>query len=95
MDTDPDYRKNQKEAYTRIEGRVFGGKTVRLDLMIQVQDAYNSAGILVDAIRVAKIGKERAIGGVLMAASSLYNKRPPEQLPDTVANEKLQAFLEE
>lgn len=89
------FLKNQKEAYTRIEGRVFGGKTVRLDLMIQVQDAYNSAGILVDAIRVAMVGKKRKIGGVLMEASSLYNKRPLEQLPDTVANERLQAFLAE
>ena len=87
------FLKNQKEAYTRIEGRIFGGKSVRLDLMIQVQDAYNSAGILVDAIRAAMVGKERGIGGVLHSAASLYNKRPPKQLPDTIANEHFQKFL--
>ncbi len=87
------FLKNQKEAYTRIEGRIFGGKSVRIDMMIQVQDAYNSAGILVDAIRVAMIGKERQMGGALMVASSLYSKRPPKQLSDAVAYKKLQEFL--
>jgi myo-inositol-1-phosphate synthase len=87
------FLKNQKEAYTRIEGRIFGGKSVRLDLMIQVQDAYNSAGILVDAIRAAMVGKQRKVGGVLKSASSLFNKRPPEQLPDAVANERFEKFL--
>ena len=87
------FLKNQKEAYTRIEGRIFGGKSVRLDLMIQVQDAYNSAGILVDALRVAMVGKERGVGGVIHSAASLFNKRPPQQLPDTVANENLEKFL--
>ncbi|MCJ9430744.1 inositol-3-phosphate synthase [Kordiimonas marina] len=87
------FLKNQKEAYTRIEGRIFGGKSVRLDLMIQVQDAYNSAGILVDALRVAMVGKQRSVGGVIHSAASLFNKRPPKQLPDTLANERLQKFL--
>lgn len=89
------FLKNQKEAYTRIEGRIFGGKTVRIDLMIQVQDAYNSAGILIDAIRAAKIGKDRRIGGVMNAAASLFNKRPPQQLPDTIAAEQFEKFLAE
>lgn len=87
------FLKNQKEAYTRIEGRIFGGKSVRIDLMIQVQDAYNSAGILVDAIRAAKIGKDRKIGGVLHAASSLFSKRPPQQLSDAAATEQFEKFL--
>jgi myo-inositol-1-phosphate synthase len=87
------FLKNQKEAYTRIEGRIFGGKKVRLDLTIEVQDAYNSAGILIDAIRAAMVGKERGVGGVLTSASALFNKRPPEQVPDAMANENLIKFL--
>lgn len=87
------FLKNQKEAYTRIEGRIFGGKSVRLDVMIQVQDAYNSAGILVDALRAAKVGKDRKVGGILTSASSLFNKRPPQQLPDEVASDHFKKFL--
>jgi myo-inositol-1-phosphate synthase len=87
------FLKNQKEAYMRIEGRIFGGKKVRLDLMIQVQDAYNSAGILIDAVRAAMLGKQRGVGGVLTSASALFNKYPPEQLPDIVANERFEEFL--
>jgi len=88
------FLKNQKEAYTRIEGRIFGGKQVRIDVMLQVQDAYNSAGILVDALRVAMVGKGRKVGGVLQSACSVFNKRPPRQLSDVVAREQLNEFLE-
>lgn len=87
------FLKNQKEAYTRLEGRIFGGKHVRIDVMLQVQDAYNSAGILVDALRVIMIAKDRKIGGVVNPASSMFNKRPPKQLPDVVAREQLDAFI--
>lgn len=87
------FLKNQKEAYMRLEGRIFGEKNVRIDVTLQVQDAYNSAGILVDALRVLMIAKERKIGGVLMSASSMFNKRPPEQLSDVVARERLNQFI--
>jgi myo-inositol-1-phosphate synthase len=87
------FLENQKEAYTRIEGRIFGGKKVRIDINLQVQDAYNSAGILVDALRVAKIAKERSIGGVIEPACSMFNKRPPTQLPDIAAKEGLDKFI--
>ncbi|MBP6889676.1 MAG: inositol-3-phosphate synthase [Candidatus Moranbacteria bacterium] len=87
------FLQNQKEAYTRLEGRIFGGKQVRIDVMLQVQDAYNSAGILVDALRVLMIAKDREIGGVIDVASSMFNKRPPKQLPDVVAREQLDIFI--
>lgn len=87
------FLENQKEAYTRLEGRIFGGKKVRVDVMLQVQDAYNSAGILVDALRVLMIAKDRKIGGVIDSASSMFNKRPPKQLPDVIARKQLDDFI--
>jgi len=87
------FLKNQKEAYTRLEGRIFGGKVVRIDILMQVQDAYNSAGILVDAIRAVKIAKDRNQGGVILSASALFNKRPPQQLADTVAKQYFEEFI--
>lgn len=84
---------NQKEAYTRLEGRVFGGAPVRIDLFMQVKDNFNAAGVLVDCIRVAMIAKKRNVGGILQSACSFFNKKPPEQLADTVAKERLGEFL--
>ena len=87
------FLKNQKEAYIRIEGRIFGNQPVRIDLTMQVQDGYNSAGILLDGIRICAIAKNRKIGGVLNSASSFLNKKPPIQLPDDVAKKNLIDFL--
>lgn len=86
--------KNQKEAYMRLEGRIFGGAPVRVDITMFVEDGNNSAGILADCIRVSKIAKDRKIGGVLHSASSFFSKHPPEQLDDTVAKEHLVEFIE-
>ena len=88
------FLRNQKEAYTRIEGRIFGGLPVRIDIFMQVQDGYNSAGVLVDMIRVVQIGKERRIGGVLNSACSFFNKKPPFQMEDEKAKIQLLEFIE-
>lgn len=85
---------SQKEAYMRLEGRIFGGQRVRVELTMQVEDNFNAAGILADAIRVAMIGKQRAHGGVLNAPSSFFMKRPPQQLPDELAKEALTDYLQ-
>ncbi len=86
--------KNQKEAYMRLEGRIFGGAPVRIDITMFVEDGNNSAGVLVDCIRVSKIAKDRGIGGVLQSACSFFNKHPPEQLEDYVAKKRLIEFIE-
>jgi len=88
------FLKNQKEAYMRLEGRIFGGAPVRVDITMFVEDGNNSAGIIADCIRVLKIAKDRNIGGVLQSASSFFNKHPPEQLDDYVAKKRLVEFLE-
>ncbi|MFX1378338.1 MAG: inositol-3-phosphate synthase [Promethearchaeota archaeon] len=87
------FLKNQKEAYMRLEGRVFGGAPVRIDVTMFVEDGNNSAGIIADSIRVSKIAKDRNIGGVLHSACSFFAKHPPEQLEDYIAKERLIEFL--
>lgn len=85
--------KNQKEAYMRLEGHIFGGAPVRVDITMFVEDGNNSAGILADCIRISKIAKDRKTGGVLQSACSFFSKHPPNQLDDTVAKEHLVEFL--
>ena len=88
------FLKNQKEAYMRLEGRVFGGAPVRVDITMFVEDGNNSAGIIADCIRVSKIAKDRKIGGILHSACSFFNKHPPEQLEDYIAKKRLLEFIE-
>ncbi|MHA1148978.1 MAG: inositol-3-phosphate synthase [Promethearchaeota archaeon] len=87
------FLKNQKEAYMRLEGRIFGGAPVRVDITMFVEDGNNSAGIIADCIRISKIAKDRKVGGVLQSASSFFMKHPPEQLRDTIAKERLVEFI--
>ena len=88
------FLKNQKEAYLRLEGRIFGGAQVRIDITMFVEDGNNSAGILGDCIRTSKIAKDRQIGGVLQSACSFFTKHPPEQLNDYVAKKRLIEFIQ-
>jgi myo-inositol-1-phosphate synthase len=88
------FLKNQKEAYMRLEGKIFGGAPVRVDITMFVEDGNNSAGIIADCIRVSKIAKERNIGGILQSACSFFNKHPPEQLDDYIAKRRLLKFIE-
>ena len=88
------FLKNQKEAYMRLEGRIFGGAPVRVDITMFVEDGNNSAGIIADCIRVSKIAKDRSTGGVLESACSFFNKHPPEQLEDSVAKQRLIEFIQ-
>jgi len=87
------FLKNQKEAYMRLEGRIFGGAPVRVDITMFVEDGNNSAGIIADCIRLSKIAKDRNIGGVLHTASSFMMKHPPKQLQDYIAKRRLKRFI--
>ncbi|MFX1276917.1 MAG: inositol-3-phosphate synthase [Promethearchaeota archaeon] len=88
------FLKNQKEAYMRLEGRIFGGAPVRIDLTMFVEDGNNSAGIIADCIRISKIARDRKIGGVLQSACSFFMKHPPQQLQDFIAKRYLVEFIE-
>ena len=88
------WQNDNKVAFIRMEGRGFGDVPLELELRLSVQDSPNSAGVVIDAVRCAKLGLERSIGGPLEAASAYYMKSPPKQMRDSVACELCDAFIQ-
>jgi len=84
---------DRKWAYVRLEGRAFGDAPLNLEYKLEVWDSPNSAGIIIDAIRAAKIAKDRGLGGPVLAASSYLMKSPPVQLPDEEGRARVEAFI--
>jgi myo-inositol-1-phosphate synthase len=84
---------DRKWAYVRLEGRAFGDVPLNLEYKLEVWDSPNSAGIIIDAIRAAKIAKDRGIGGALISASSYLMKSPPVQREDNEGRARLEAFI--
>ena len=84
---------DRKWAYVRLEGRAFGEVPLNLEYKLEVWDSPNSAGIIIDAIRAAKIALDRGIGGPLLSASSYFMKSPPEQRADDVARAAVESFI--
>ena len=84
---------DRKWAYVRLEGRAFGDVPLNLEYKLEVWDSPNSAGIIIDAVRAAKIAKDRGIGGPIIPASAYLMKSPPQQLPDDVARTQLEEFI--
>jgi myo-inositol-1-phosphate synthase len=85
---------DRKWAYVRLEGRAFGDVPLNLEYKLEVWDSPNSAGVIIDAVRAAKIAKDRGIGGPVEAASAYLMKSPPKQLPDDIARTQLETFIE-
>ena len=84
---------DRKWAYVRLEGRNFGDAPVSLEYKLEVWDSPNSAGVIIDAVRAAKIGLDRGIGGALLSASSYFMKSPPHQQGDDAAHAAIEAFI--
>jgi myo-inositol-1-phosphate synthase len=84
---------DRKWAYVRLEGRAFGDVPLNLEYKLEVWDSPNSAGVIIDAVRCAKIALDRGIGGPLLSASSYFMKSPPEQYRDDVAAAKVEQFI--
>jgi myo-inositol-1-phosphate synthase len=84
---------DRKWAYVRLEGRAFGDVPLSLEYKLEVWDSPNSAGIIIDAVRAAKIALDRGIGGPLLGASSYFMKSPPEQYRDSVAYDRVESFI--
>ena len=84
---------DRKWAFVRLEGRNFGDAPVSLEYKLEVWDSPNSAGVIIDAIRAAKIALDRGIGGPILSASSYFMKSPPEQYNDDIAKEKVEQFI--
>ncbi|MGH3412323.1 MAG: inositol-3-phosphate synthase [Marmoricola sp.] len=84
---------DRKWAYVRLEGRAFGDVPLNMEYKLEVWDSPNSAGIIIDAIRAAKIAKDRGIGGPVLSASSYLMKSPPVQRPDDQGRASVEAFI--
>ncbi len=82
-----------KWAFVRIEGKAFGDVPLSLEYKLEVWDSPNSAGVIIDAVRAAKIGLDRGIGGPLLSASSYFMKSPPEQYSDDVCRQRVEDFI--
>jgi inositol 1-phosphate synthase len=84
---------DRKFAYVRLEGKSFGDTPLSLEYKLEVWDSPNSAGVIIDAIRAAKIAKDRGIGGPIISASSYFMKSPPEQFGDDVCRDLVESFI--
>lgn len=84
---------DRKWAHIRLEGRSFGDVPLNIELKLEVWDSPNSAGVVIDAVRCAKLGLDRGLSGALEAPSSYFMKSPPHQFTDSVAREKTEAFI--
>ena len=84
---------DRKWAYIRLEGRNFGDVPLNVELKLEVWDSPNSAGVIIDAVRCAKLALDRGIGGPLLAPSAYFMKSPPEQFHDDIARQMLEEFI--
>ncbi|WP_028659963.1 inositol-3-phosphate synthase [Nocardioides insulae] len=84
---------DRKWAYVRLEGRAFGDVPLNLEYKLEVWDSPNSAGIIIDAVRAAKIAKDRGISGPIIPASAYLMKSPPVQIEDTEGRRLLEQFI--
>ncbi|HEX6261439.1 MAG TPA: inositol-3-phosphate synthase [Actinomycetota bacterium] len=85
--------KDRKWAHIRLEGREFGGMPISVELKLEVWDSPNSAGVAIDAIRSAKLAKDRGVGGPLIGASAYLMKSPPVQFSDDAARDMVEEFI--
>jgi myo-inositol-1-phosphate synthase len=88
------WQKDNKICFIRMEGRMFGGIPMDLELRLSVQDSPNSAGVTIDAIRCCRLARDRKIGGALTSIAAFAMKHPPEQFSDAEAKDLVQKFIE-
>ena len=86
---------DRKWAYIRIEGRNFGDVPLNIELKLEVWDSPNSAGVIIDAVRCAKLALDRGVGGPLLGPSAYFMKSPPVQYPDDQCREMVEEFAKE
>jgi myo-inositol-1-phosphate synthase len=84
---------DRKWAYIRMEGTAFGGTPLNIELKLEVWDSPNSAGVVIDAVRCARLALDRGIGGAITGPSSYFMKSPPQQFPDHVARQLTLDFI--
>jgi myo-inositol-1-phosphate synthase len=84
---------DRKWAHIRVEGTAFGGVPLNVELKLEVWDSPNSAGVVIDAVRCAKLGLDRKVGGPLESPSSYFMKSPPRQFTDDEAHRRTERFI--
>ena len=84
---------DRKWAHIRLEGESFGGVPLNMELKLEVWDSPNSAGVVIDAVRLCKLALNKGIGGSLTGPSSYLMKSPAKQVPDPVARELTEQFI--
>jgi myo-inositol-1-phosphate synthase len=84
---------DRKFCYIKMEGTTFGNVPLELEAKLEVWDSPNSAGVIIDAVRCAKLALDRGIGGPVIGPSSYLMKTPPKQFKDSVAREMTEAFI--
>jgi len=84
---------DNKVAFIRMKGLLFGGVPMNLECRLSVEDSPNSAGVNIDLIRCAKLARERGMGGPILAPSAYFCKHPPEQTTDDAAWAAVEAFI--
>lgn len=84
---------DRKWAHIRLEGTTFGDVPLNVELKLEVWDSPNSAGVVIDLVRCAKLALDRKLKGTVVAPSSYFMKSPPLQFPDDVARERTEAFI--
>ncbi|MGJ4942066.1 inositol-3-phosphate synthase [Bradyrhizobium sp. HKCCYLS1011] len=86
---------DRKLAYIRLEGTTFGGVPLSAELKLEVWDSPNSAGVVIDAVRCAKLAMDRGVAGALTGPSSYFMKSPPQQFTDEEARRRTRAFIDD
>ena len=87
------WQNDNKVCFLRMEGQLFGGVPMNLELRLSVEDSPNSAGVAIDMIRCAKLARDRGLGGPIRPASAYFCKHPPEQTTDDAAYQALADFI--
>jgi myo-inositol-1-phosphate synthase len=87
------WQNDNKVCFLRLEGKLFGDVPMEIELRLSVEDSPNSAGVAIDAIRCAKLARERGLGGALIAPSAYFMKHPPEQCTDDEAFRMTESFI--
>jgi myo-inositol-1-phosphate synthase len=87
------FQNDNKVAFIRMEGQLFGGVPMNLELRLSVEDSPNSAGVAIDMIRCAKLARDRGLAGAILPPSAYFCKHPPQQMTDDLAQQAVEDFI--
>jgi len=87
------WQKDNKVAFIRMEGRMFGDVPMHLEMRLSVEDSPNSAGVAIDAVRCCKLAMDKGLAGIIEGPAAFFMKHPPKQHPDDVAWRMTEAFI--